>query len=46
MPGEPGIEHRIRSIIRWNALAMVIQANKVSAEYGGHIASFASSATL
>jgi len=46
MPGEPGIEHRIRSIIRWNALAMVVQANKVSAEYGGHIASFASSATL
>jgi pyruvate dehydrogenase E1 component len=46
MPGEPGIEHRIRSIIRWNALAMVIQANKISTEYGGHIASFASSATL
>jgi len=46
MPGEPGIEHRIRSIIRWNALAMVIQANKISVEYGGHIASFASSATL
>jgi len=46
MPGEPGIEHRIRSIIRWNALAMVIQANKISAEYGGHISSFASSATL
>jgi len=46
MPGEPGLEHRIRSIIRWNALAMVIQANKKSTEYGGHIASFASSATL
>jgi pyruvate dehydrogenase E1 component len=46
MPGEPGIEHRIRSIIRWNALAIVVQANKVSAEYGGHIASFASAATL
>jgi pyruvate dehydrogenase E1 component len=46
MPGEPGIEHRIRSIIRWNALAMVIQANKISTEYGGHISSFASSATL
>jgi pyruvate dehydrogenase E1 component len=46
MPGEPGIEHRIRSIIRWNALAMVIQANKVSTEYGGHLSSFASSATL
>ena len=46
MPGEPGLEHRIRSIIRWNALAMVIQANKISTEYGGHISSFASSATL
>jgi len=46
MPGEPGIEHRIRSIIRWNALAMVIRANKVSTEYGGHISSFASAATL
>jgi len=46
IPGEPGIEHRIRSIIRWNALAMVIKANKLSTEYGGHIASFASSATL
>jgi pyruvate dehydrogenase E1 component len=46
MPGEPGIEHRLRSIIRWNALAMVIQANKKNAELGGHISSFASSATL
>ena len=46
MPGEPGIEHRIRSIIRWNALAMVIQANKISTEYGGHISSFASSASV
>ncbi|HEX9814974.1 MAG TPA: pyruvate dehydrogenase (acetyl-transferring), homodimeric type, partial [Myxococcota bacterium] len=46
VPGEPGLEYRIRSIIRWNALALVVQANKVSAEYGGHIASFASAATL
>jgi len=46
IPGEPGIEHRLRSIIRWNALAMVIQANRQSAELGGHISSFASSATL
>ena len=46
MPGEPGLEHRIRSIIRWNALAMVIQANRQSSELGGHIASFASAATL
>ncbi len=46
MPGEPGLEHRIRSLIRWNALAMVVQANRVSSELGGHIASFASAATL
>ena len=46
MPGEPGLEHRIRSIIRWNALAMVVQANRQSSELGGHIASFASAATL
>jgi pyruvate dehydrogenase E1 component len=46
VPGEPGLEYRIRSIIRWNALALVVQANQLSAEYGGHIASFASAATL
>ncbi len=45
-PGEPGLEHRIRSIIRWNALALVVQTNRESAELGGHIASFASAATL
>jgi pyruvate dehydrogenase E1 component len=45
-PGEPGLEYRIRSIIRWNALAMVVQANRKSSELGGHIASFASAATL
>ncbi len=45
-PGEPGLEYRIRSIIRWNALALVVQANKISTELGGHIASFASAATL
>ncbi len=45
-PGDPAIEWRIRSIIRWNATAMVVKANKVSSELGGHIASFASSATL
>jgi pyruvate dehydrogenase E1 component len=45
-PGEHGLERRIRSIIRWNALAMVIQANRESSELGGHIASFASAATL
>ena len=45
-PGDPAIEWRIRSLIRWNALAMVVQANRLSGELGGHIASFASSATL
>ena len=45
-PGEPGLEHRIRSIIRWNSLAMVVQANRRHGELGGHIASFASAATL
>ncbi len=46
LPGEPGLEHRIRALVRWNALAMVVQANRKSAELGGHIASFASAATL
>ncbi len=45
-PGDHEIEHRIRSYVRWNALAMVIHANRYSTELGGHIASFASSATL
>jgi pyruvate dehydrogenase E1 component len=45
-PGEPGLEHRMRSIIRWNAMAMVVRANRESSELGGHIASFASAATL
>ena len=40
------VEHRIKSIIRWNAMIMVVKANQVSSELGGHIASFASSATL
>ena len=46
MPGNPQIEQRIRSYIRWNAMAMVVKANRKSTEYGGHIASFASAATL
>ena len=46
LQGDEELEHRIRSWIRWNAMAMVVQANRVSSEYGGHIASFASSATL
>ncbi len=45
-PGDAAIEHRIRSIIRWNAAAMVVRANRKASELGGHIASFASAATL
>src|SRR5690349_6672634 len=45
-PRELAIDHRIRSMIRWNALAMVLRANKESSELGGHIASFQSAATL
>ncbi len=45
-PGDAPLARRIRSIIRWNAMAMVVQANRKSSELGGHIASFASSATL
>ena len=45
-PGDLSIESRIRSYIRWNAAAMVVRANRKSSELGGHIASFASSATL
>ncbi len=46
MPGDPEMEYRIRSIIRWNALAMVVRANQGGGELGGHIASFQSAATL
>ena len=45
-PGDRAIEHRVRSIIRWNALAIILRANKESSELGGHIASFQSAATL
>ena len=45
-PGDRALESRIRSIIRWNAMAMVVQANRDREGIGGHIASFASSATL
>ncbi len=44
-PGDHEIEHRIRSYVRWNAAAMVVRANKHT-NVGGHIASFASAATL
>ncbi len=46
LPGDPAMERRLRSIIRWNAIAMVIRANKESSELGGHIASYQSLATL
>ena len=45
-PGDPAIERRLRSIVRWNAIAMVVRANKLSSELGGHIATFQSLATL
>ena len=45
-PGDLELEWRIRTINRWNAMATVVRRNKVSSEYGGHIASFASSAVL
>ena len=44
--GDKEMETRIRALIRWNAMAMVVKANRISSELGGHIASFASSATL
>ncbi len=45
-PGDAAMEWRIRSLIRWNAMAMVVRANRKPGSLGGHIASFASSATL
>ncbi len=45
-PGDAAMEWKIRSLIRWNAMAMVVRANRKPGELGGHIASFASSATL
>ena len=46
MPGDRELEARLRHYVRWNALAMVVRANKISSELGGHVASFASAATL
>ena len=46
MPGNDALETRIRHYVRWNAMAMVARANKESSELGGHVASFASAATL
>ncbi|MGR8921238.1 MAG: pyruvate dehydrogenase (acetyl-transferring), homodimeric type, partial [Gammaproteobacteria bacterium] len=45
-PGDAELEWRIRSINRWNAMAMVVRANRKNSELGGHIASYASAATL
>ena len=46
MPGDLFMERRIRSLIRWNALATVVRANRRDGALGGHISTFASSATL
>ena len=46
MPGDWDMERKLRGYIRWNALAMVLRASKKNLELGGHISSFASSATL
>ena len=45
-PGDRAIERRIKSIVRWNAMAMVVRANRRSSGIGGHISTYASSATL
>ena len=45
-PGDRALERRIEAYIRWNAMAMVVRSNRISTEYGGHISSYASSATL
>jgi pyruvate dehydrogenase E1 component len=45
-PGDRALEKRLEAYMRWNAVAMVTQANKHSSEYGGHLASYASSSTL
>jgi pyruvate dehydrogenase E1 component len=46
MPGNPDVERRIKSLVRWNALAMVVRANKAEEGIGGHISTYASAATL
>jgi pyruvate dehydrogenase E1 component len=45
-PGDREIERRIKSLIRWNAMAMVVKANKLESGIGGHISTYASAATL
>ncbi|MTI64006.1 pyruvate dehydrogenase (acetyl-transferring), homodimeric type [Methylophaga sp.] len=46
IPGDQAMEHKLRSYIRWNAMAMVVKANMKPGSVGGHIASFSSAATL
>ena len=45
-PGSREIERRIKSMVRWNAMAMVVRANRADRDIGGHISTFASAATL
>ncbi len=45
-PGDEVMEHRIRRMVRWNAVAMVLRANNLTAGIGGHLATYASAATL
>src|SRR5207237_10714805 len=45
-PGSQEMERRIKSLVRWNALAMVVRANKIQEGIGGHISTYASAATL
>ena len=46
LPGSQEIERRIKSLVRWNAMAMVVRANRKSDGIGGHISTYASAATL
>jgi pyruvate dehydrogenase E1 component len=46
IPGSQEIERRIKSLVRWNAMAMVVRANRLSEGIGGHISTYASAATL
>ena len=46
LPGSQEVERRIKSLVRWNAMAMVVRANRLSEGIGGHISTYASAATL
>ena len=46
LPGSQDVERRIKSLVRWNAMAMVVRANRASEGIGGHISTYASAATL